>query len=124
VGNQRLGDAPDCEARVKKRSTPAEERRVDREINTPTFYLLGLSRRTGEWRSARPGLVSMNFAIHLMEAGDPRFEQFMVVSQLELNVLGMPKDREASLYHSIEGQRRVTEASHGKSGNRKGGRNK
>ena len=110
-------------ASVKKTSA-IEDKRTDREIHTPTFYLLGLSRRTGQWRPARAGLVSMNLAIHIMEAGDMRFERFMVVSQLELNVLGMPTDPEASLYHSIEGQRRVTEASHGKSGHRKGGRNK
>lgn len=107
-----------------KKTTPTEDKRVEREINTPSFYLLGFSRRAQVWRSARTGMVSMARAIHLMEAGDQRFEKFMVVSQLELNVLGMPTDPEASLYHSIEGQRRVTEASHGKSGNRKGGRNR
>jgi hypothetical protein len=107
-----------------KKISAAEAKRVERERLTPTYYLLGFHRRTQRWKAARTGLVSMERAIQVMEAGDPRYEQFMVVSQLELNVLGMPKDRAASEYHSIEGQRRVTEASHGRSGKRKGGRNK
>ena len=107
-----------------KKVSKLEDKRVSREIHTPTFYLLGFGHRTQAWGPACRGLVSMTRAIEIMEAGDLRFEKFMVVSQLELNVLGMPEDREARLYHSIEGQRRVTEASHGKTGKRKGGRNR
>lgn len=105
-----------------KKVSKLEERRVDREVNTPTYYLLGFSRRAQVWRPARKGLVSQKRADEIKEAGDPRYEAFMIVSQLEFAVLGLPKDRAASLYHSVEGQRMVTEASHGKKGKRKGGR--
>lgn len=105
-----------------KKATKGEELRTDREINTPTFYLLGFSVRAKVWRAARKGLVSYLRGIEIMEKGDRRFSRMMLVSQLEFNVLGVPKDKDASLYHSIEGQRLVTEAAHGRKGNRKGGR--
>lgn len=106
-----------------KRISDVEDARTDREISTPTFYLLGWCRESSQWEAVRKGLVSSKRGGELIELGNKRYERMMLVSQLELNVLGMPKDKGARLYHSIEGQRRVTEATHGRTGKRKGGRN-
>lgn len=82
---------------------------LERELSTPTYYLLGFNVKRRRWQAMMKGLVSFRRGSEIIDEGRPRYSRIMMVSQVEFRALGLPLDEEATEYFSLEGQRKVSD---------------
>jgi hypothetical protein len=93
----------------RKSHPTAEEFDAER----PCYFLMGweltdLTEVGGFWSLVTKELLTYAECLKVYEKGLAPYEKFMTVSKAEFETLGIPGDREASIYFDLDRQREVS----------------
>lgn len=93
----------------KKALSQADEFDAER----PCYYLIGwtlsqLTEAGGYWSLVTTELLTFGECAKVYEKGIEPYDKFITLSKAEFETLGIPEDREASIYFDLDKQREVS----------------